>query len=198
MSVTRALRPPIASHVAPTSIGARSTHAPDAVWRMPSDSLAYTFVCGAVAICAMILPGISGAYLLLILGKYEELTGIVKSLPFVESTHALTTLGVFVCGCVFGLLAFSRLLRWLLAWRWSPTMAALAGFMIGSLYRVWPFQVDTTPEEPDFKLKVFEPVAPSSLDDQTLACAAVALACFVGVLIVDHVAWRRAARGSDD
>ncbi|MEO0530443.1 MAG: DUF368 domain-containing protein, partial [Planctomycetota bacterium] len=108
-----------------------------AVWLMsqgrivPSDSLGYTFVCGAIAICAMILPGISGAYLLLILGKYEQVSEILHRAPAL-STGDVATLGVFAAGCAFGLLAFSRLLRWLLANYWSSTMAVLAGFMIGS------------------------------------------------------------------
>lgn len=153
---------------------------------VPSESLAYTFLCGAIAICAMILPGISGAYLLLILGKYEEVSAIIHRAPAL-SMEDLATLGVFAAGCAFGLLAFSRLLKWLLARYWSSTMAVLAGFMIGSLYRVWPFQVDTTPEVEEFKLKVFEPVMPPAFDQQAVSCLVLGIACFAIVLVVDRL-----------
>ncbi|MEQ8848173.1 DUF368 domain-containing protein [Botrimarina sp.] len=168
-----------------------------AVWLMSqermagSDSLAYTFFSGAVGICAMILPGISGAYLLLMLGKYEQITGIIKGLPAFQSTTDAATLAVFATGCLFGLLAFSRFLKWLLARYWPETMAVLAGFMVGSLYRVWPYQVDTTPAVADFKLKVFEPVWPAVWDAEALARAGIAAGCFVGVLVVDAVARRQ-------
>lgn len=171
-----------------------------AVWLMsqgritPSDSLLYTFFCGAIAICAMILPGISGAYLLLILGKYETISGILHRAPNLTGSD-FATLGVFVVGCLVGLLSFSRLLKWLLANYWSSTMAVLAGFMIGSLYRVWPFQVDTTPDVEEFKLKTFEPAWPEALDGTVLACAAIAVASFVLVLVVDRFASKL---GTDD
>ncbi len=171
-----------------------------AVWLMSqgritaSESLGYTFLCGAIAICAMILPGISGAYLLLILGKYETISDILHRAPNLSGAE-IATLGVFVVGCLIGLLTFSRLLKWLLANYWSSTMAVLAGFMIGSLYRVWPFQVDTTPEVDEFKLKAFEPAWPEAIDSVTLACAAIAVACFVLVLVADRYASRL---GKDD
>lgn len=164
-----------------------------AVWLMsqgrltPIDHLGYTFVCGAIAICAMILPGISGAYLLLILGRYEEISEIVHRLPSIGGDE-LATLAVFAAGCLTGLLCFSRLLKWLLERYWSATMAVLAGFMIGSLYRVWPFQVDTTPEVTEFKQKVFEPRMPNAFDSEVIACAVIAVVCFVLVLTIDAIA----------
>lgn len=166
-----------------------------AVWLMsqgrltPYSGLPYTFFCGAIAICAMILPGISGAYLLLVLGKYEEVSGIVHRAPGLSASD-WATLGVFALGCLFGLLSFSRLLKWLLARYWSSTMAVLSGFMIGSLYRVWPFQRDTTPEVEEFKLKVFEPIAPPELNGVVLGCLALAIGSFVAVFVIDAIAAR--------
>lgn len=166
-----------------------------AVWMMsqgrltPVSGLPYSFLCGAIAICAMILPGISGAYLLLILGKYETISEIVHKAPRL-SGEEFATLAVFCCGCLFGLLAFSRFLKWLLNRYWSSTMAVLAGFMIGSLYRVWPFQIDTTPEVEEFKLKAFEPTLPSEVNGLVLTCLAIAVGAFLFVLIVDAVASR--------
>ena len=92
------------------------------------------FLAGSVAICAMILPGISGSFILLLLGMY---------LPVLEALRNLEVplLSAFVVGCVTGLLAFVHLLRWLLE-RWhDPVMALLAGFMAGSLARLWPWRV---------------------------------------------------------
>lgn len=155
----------------------------------PIAALPYTFLCGSIAICAMILPGISGAYLLLLLGKYEEVTGILKRLPKLEvGTEDLVTVAVFAAGCAIGLLLFSRLLRWLLARHHALTMAVLCGFMIGSLYRVWPLQRDTTPEIEEFKRKVFQPEWPTSWTNESAACAAVAVACFAVVLVADALA----------
>jgi len=94
---------------------------------------AFIFLCGALAICAMILPGISGAFILLLIGKYEymitALTGF--NIPVIL---------IFATGCFFGLLGFSRLLSWILAHYRFPTLALLAGFMIGSLNKVWPWK----------------------------------------------------------
>lgn len=155
----------------------------------PSDNLGYTFLCGAIAICAMILPGISGAYLLLMLGKYETISNLVHRAPNL-SLADLTTLAVFAAGCLVGLLAFSRLLKWLLEQYWSSTMAVLAGFLIGSLYRVWPFQADTTPQIEEFKLKVFQPVWPDVLDRQVVTCLVIGVVSFLFVIVVDQIASR--------
>lgn len=84
------------------------------------------FFSGMLAICAMILPGISGSFILLILGQYEHVLGLVRQLE-------LLPLAVFAFGCVLGLLLFSRLLSWLLRHYEHTTMALLAGFMLGSL-----------------------------------------------------------------
>ena len=99
---------------------------------MPHDPFTI-FWSGAVAIMAMILPGISGSFLLLILGQYQHVMEAVKGLD-------LATLVPFALGCVVGLAAFVRLLRWLLD-RWhGQTVALLVGFMAGSLWKIWPFR----------------------------------------------------------
>jgi putative membrane protein len=99
---------------------------------MPHDAFTI-FWSGAVAIMAMILPGVSGSFLLLILGQYQHVMEAVKGLE-------LGTLVPFALGCVVGLVAFVRLLRWLLA-RWhGQTVALLVGVMAGSLWKIWPFR----------------------------------------------------------
>ena len=97
------------------------------------NELWFIFVCGAVAICAMILPGISGAFILLLLGKYQYIATSVKELNVVVVI-------VFIAGCVTGLLSFVRFLSWILKNYHNATVALLAGFMLGSLNKVWPWR----------------------------------------------------------
>ncbi len=97
------------------------------------DSLFFIFISGAVAICAMILPGISGSFILLIFGKYEFIISAVKEMD-------LTVIAVFGLGCVLGLLSFARLVSWLLKHFHDIMVAVLAGFMIGSLNKIWPWK----------------------------------------------------------
>lgn len=160
---------------------------------------AYTFVCGAVGICAMILPGVSGSYLLLILDKYEEITGIIKALPKMQVNSAdLLTVCVFASGCIIGLLLFSKLLRWLLTTYQAETMAALCGFMIGSLWKVWPFQQGDTP--PDASLKEQAVLLSPGWPDPTqpaVLCLVVGVVSFVAVLAIDQLAARFSTRGAD-
>ena len=110
------------------------------------NSLWFIFICGAIAICAMILPGISGSFILLILGKYEYIMGTISGLTSGQFGHNLLVLGVFGAGAVVGLLSFSKFLHWLLG-RWhKQTLLALAGFIIGSLVKVWPWSnIETAP-----------------------------------------------------
>ena len=106
-----------------------------------SPSLWYLFVCGMVGICAMILPGISGAMILVIMGVYSHLTGIPGQLYSGEQVvQQLAEVVVFAAGCLTGLMIFSRLLRYLLANYHSITMAILCGAMVGSLRALWPFK----------------------------------------------------------
>lgn len=98
---------------------------PNAYW--------FVFLSGALAICAMILPGISGAFILLLLGKYQYILGAINDLNFL-------VLGVFFIGAVVGLISFSNLLSWLLHRFHNLTIAVLSGFMIGSLNKVWPWK----------------------------------------------------------
>jgi putative membrane protein len=93
----------------------------------------FIFFCGALAICAMILPGISGAFILLLIGKYEYMiTALIEmNIPVIL---------IFILGCFLGLVGFSRFLSWILTHYRFPTLALLAGFMIGSLNKVWPWK----------------------------------------------------------
>ncbi len=155
----------------------------------PGDSLLYVFVCGVIAICAMILPGISGAYILVLLGQYEPITDILHRLKALDiSASDAVTLAVFALGCIVGLLAFSKLLRALLARFHGETMSMLGGFMIGSLLKVWPFQQSNVPGEEITKTTVTHPVWPAAIDQQVVACAVIGTVAFAAVMIIDRVA----------
>jgi putative membrane protein len=98
---------------------------PEALW--------FVFIAGAIAISAMILPGISGSFLLLILGQYERILNAVTE-------KDVLTLGLFAMGCVLGLLSFSRLISWLLKNHHALTIGLLSGFMLGSINKIWPWK----------------------------------------------------------
>ncbi|MDT0293861.1 DUF368 domain-containing protein [Mesonia ostreae] len=89
---------------------------------------------GAIAICAMILPGISGSFILLILGAYKTLSDAIHDLDFKK-------IALFVVGAVIGLLSFSRVLKWLFNNYHNCTLAVLTGFIFGSLNKVWPWKI---------------------------------------------------------
>lgn len=96
-------------------------------------NLPFIFFCGSLAICAMILPGISGAFILLLIGKYEYMiTALIN--------FDLPVILVFVAGCFLGLVGFSKVLSWVLEHYRYPALSLLAGFMIGSLNKVWPWK----------------------------------------------------------
>lgn len=97
-----------------------------------TDAKWFIALCGAIAICAMILPGISGSFILLVLGKYDYIMEAI-------STLNLPVLIVFGIGCVLGILAFSKFLHWLLDRYERPTLLTLIGFTLGSLVKVWPW-----------------------------------------------------------
>lgn len=97
-----------------------------------TDGIWFIFLCGAISICAMILPGISGSFILLVMGKYHYIMQAITDLNW-------PVIIMFGVGCVVGILAFAKLLHWLLA-RWErQTMLVLLGFVFGSLVRVWPW-----------------------------------------------------------
>lgn len=93
----------------------------------------FIFIAGAIAICAMILPGISGAFILLIMGKYQFILSAVSKLD-------LSVILVFGLGVISGLVGFSRVLSYLLKRYYRFTISILAGFIIGSLNKIWPWK----------------------------------------------------------
>lgn len=118
---------------------ATPTQGPDGLW--------FIFLSGFIAICAMILPGISGSFILLLLGSYSIVLGTlsdtltaVKLSDWETVNSGVVLILVFILGCIVGLLSFARLLSWLFAAYRNLTLAILTGFMIGSLNKVWPWK----------------------------------------------------------
>jgi putative membrane protein len=97
------------------------------------DSYWYIFLCGAIAICAMILPGISGSFILLLLGQYYFMMEALKNLD-------ILVLLIFIAGALIGIVSFSNILSWLFKHFKMITLSALAGFMFGSLNKIWPWK----------------------------------------------------------
>ena len=153
-------------------------------------SLLYLFFSGAIAICAMILPGISGAFVLLMLGVYHHVTGLIKEAAKGHfSIDAFVQVTVFAAGCGIGLLAFSKVLKWLLAKHHDVTMSVLMGLMIGSLGKLWPLQA-ATPEtaSKELKFRIIEYISPASFEGSLLVLVALVIVSAVGVILVERIA----------
>ncbi|MCB4797507.1 DUF368 domain-containing protein [Neotamlana laminarinivorans] len=102
-----------------------------------NESSWFLFFAGAIAICAMILPGISGSFILIILGAYQTLSNAIHYLD-------IKKILIFVSGAIIGLLSFSHVLKWLFKNYHNLTLAALTGFILGSLNKVWPWKKTLT------------------------------------------------------
>ena len=148
-----------------------------------STALPFIFLCGAIAICAMILPGISGSFILVLLGKYFYIMEAVKSLR-------LVVLAVFAAGALTGIAVFSRILSYTLRRFRSVTLAVLSGFMLGSLGKVWPWKkVLETYVDSHGAVKPLVEVNTLPYG-QTAEAAALAVAGFVIVYVVEKLSER--------
>lgn len=106
-----------------------------------SESLGFVFLSGMIAISALILPGISGSFILLIMGMYTYIvTDTLKPALRTLAPDKLLTMAVFAMGCLVGLMTISRVLSWTFKHYKSLTLATLTGFMIGSLNKIWPWR----------------------------------------------------------
>lgn len=127
-----------------------------------TDAYWFILLSGAIAICAMILPGISGSFILLIIGKYEFIMNAISEMN-------IPVLLVFALGAVAGIIAFSHFLTWLLARCRQETLSVLAGFIIGSLIKVWPWSADNASFEGNgiFSWGSFTPLLPARFTEIT-------------------------------
>lgn len=143
-----------------------------------STSLIYLFFAGSIAICAMILPGISGAFILVLLGAYKNISEAV-------SNFDLKVIASFGLGAIFGLLTFSRILKWLFKHYQTSTLAVLTGFIAGSLIKIWPWRITTkTIEVKDKIINVSQtPVLPNNYDGEALLLPSISL-MIVGIGVI--------------
>ncbi len=152
----------------------------------------YVFIAGAIAICAMVLPGISGAFILVILGKYQFILAAVSELD-------IPVLLVFGLGVIAGLLSFANLLSWLFRKYHDLTVSLLAGFIIGSLNKIWPWKETLTVTINSHGETI--PVVQSNImphiyaditgsDPQVLPALLLMVAAFVVVIVLDRVSRR--------
>ena len=156
-------------------VGLVPASTPDTPW--------FLFLSGALAICAMILPGISGAFVLVLLGKYQAVLEAVNGRDFL-------TLALVAAGAGCGLVAFSRFLNWLLDRCHDATIAFLAGLMVGSLRKVWPWKKALLDlgEGPGRVLVNVQENALPAWDFQLLGAAVLCLAGFAAVWLLDRLA----------
>ncbi|OZG72472.1 DUF368 domain-containing protein [Hahella sp. CCB-MM4] len=141
------------------------------------------FISGAIAICAMILPGVSGSFLLLLLGMYSPILTAVKGFD-------VTVLAIFASGCVIGLVSFTHVLNWLLKRYHDATLAVLTGFMLGALNKVWPwkytleYRIDSHGNTQPLVQMNVSPIRYESITGESSQLIAVILLAVLGLAIV--------------
>jgi putative membrane protein len=144
------------------------------------DSLPWSFLTGAIAVSAMILPGISGSFVLLVMGQYQNILRKLQSIQETIDPGAWLWLAVFALGCIAGLLVFARFLKLLLKHRRNATLAFLIGLILGSFWILWPFKhydydLDLTHIDEAFQQRVAEKkdirvaTAPNALPESSTA-----------------------------
>jgi putative membrane protein len=149
-------------------------------------SLWFILICGMIAISALILPGISGSFILLLMGMYTVIIPAVKTALTTFDATSLTILIVFAIGALIGLATFSRVLSWAFKHQRSLTMAILTGFMIGSLNKIWPwrnvleYRTNSSGEQVPFLEKS---VLPATYDGEPMVLGVIVL-MILGFLVV--------------
>jgi putative membrane protein len=154
-----------------------------------NSSLLFMFLAGAIAICAMILPGISGAFILVLLGAYTPVLAAVNDRDF-------KTVAVIGLGAIIGLLSFSKILKWLFANYKNYTLAVLTGFIIGSLNKIWPWKETLTWRTNSHGIKVplnQQSVSPFSFDGDSELMMSIILAVigFGLILLMEKLAVKK-------
>lgn len=167
------------------------------------DSNLYLLFCGFVAIIAMILPGISGAFILLLLGAYEiaietinNLTESVTTLNSALFLEAITKFAMLSIGAIVGIKVFSKILNWMFKHHKNLTLAILTGFMIGSLNKIWPWKKVLTWRLNSEGLKVpllEESIAPSAYngDSQIILAVTFMVIGFISIFILEKLGSKR-------
>ncbi|MFQ5575651.1 MAG: DUF368 domain-containing protein [Anaerolineae bacterium] len=157
-------------------VGLVPAQTPDAPW--------FVFLSGAIAICAMILPGISGSFILVLLGKYQYMLSAFNN-------RDVLTLAIFVMGAGVGIISFARLLSWLFRRYHNATIAMLTGLMLGSLRKVWPWKetLSTILDRHGQPIPVKQiNVLPPAFDSQLALAIGLAVLGFVIVFALENLA----------
>ncbi|MDP5106840.1 MAG: DUF368 domain-containing protein [Polaribacter sp.] len=154
-----------------------------------NSSLLFMFFAGAIAICAMILPGISGAFILVLLGAYQPVLSAVND-------RDIKTIAAVGLGAIVGILSFSKVLNWLFANYKNYTLAALTGFIIGSLNKIWPWKetltwrIDSHGVEVPFNEQSVSPLSFNG-DAQLMLSIILAIVGFALILLMEKLADNR-------
>lgn len=160
-------------------VGLVPVSTPDALWSV--------FLSGVIAICAMILPGISGSFILVLLGKYQSILSAVNN-------RDILTLGVFAAGAAIGIVTFAQIVSWLFKRYHDITVAALMGLMLGSLRKLWPWKETTSiiidRHGETIPLEQVN-VLPPHFESVVIIAVAIAVVGFFAVLGLDYLAGRR-------
>ncbi len=154
-----------------------------------NDSSWFLFFAGAIAICAMILPGISGSFILIILGAYKTLSDALHDFD-------IKRIAIFTIGALVGLLSFSRVLKWLFKHHHNVTLALLTGFIFGSLNKVWPWKKTLTWHTNSKGIKtplLEESISPFSFDGENQITMAVILMIlgFLTIFILEKLGTKK-------
>lgn len=147
-----------------------------------STNLMFIFLCGAIAICAMILPGISGSFILVLLGKYFYVMEAVKTLD-------LVVLGVFAFGAALGITSFSRVLSYALKNFRNITLSVLSGFMLGSLNKVWPWKEVEKLVSDGHEVMIEHNIAPNT---EVVEAVVLMLIGFILVYVLEKISAKKA------
>lgn len=140
-------------------------------------NLFYVFVCGIIGVSGMILPGLSGSFILILMGNYELL--MVKAITELDTV----LLSLFFLGSVFGLISFSRILSWVFRYYKDATLALLTGFILGSLNIIWPWKEENDTILINGKVKIlsYEKYFPTECDSTTIS---IFMLILLGILLV--------------
>ncbi len=157
-----------------------------------NEALWFVFLSGAIAISALILPGISGSFILLLMGMYSIVLPTVRTALTTFDKESLLIVGTFAAGCLVGLMTFSRVLSWTFKNYKNPTLALLTGFMLGSLNKLWPWRnvlstrINSKGKEIPF---IEESVLPSNYDNEPFVLAVVIcmILGFLSVFLIERL-----------
>ena len=172
-------------------VGLVPAQTPDSPW--------FLFLCGALAICAMVLPGVSGAFVLVLLGKYQFILGTFNELTEGNITgEAIMTLVAVGAGAAIGIVTFAQIFSWIFKRYHDMAVAVLTGLMIGSLRKIWPWKVtlETMLDRHGEPFPILEQNVWPNLTDYTLGQIGLAVGLMIigagAILILDRVANRKA------